>query len=65
MSTDGIDQKTGKVNVYKLCPEMGDSIMIVNCGDHFEIRHHHWEVAPLFLTEQEVELLKAGRITWN
>ena len=65
MSRDGIDEKTGTVDVYKLCPQQGDSIMIVNCGTHFEVRHHHWEQSPLVLTEQDIEMLKRGQITWN
>ena len=65
MSKDGIDEKTGKVDVYALCPEQGDSIMIVNCGDHYEIRHHHWEEQPLLLTDNDIEQLKHGLVTWN
>lgn len=63
--SDGIDEKTGMVNVYQLLPEPGDSLMIVNCGTHFEIRHHHWTTPPLVLTEQDIEKLKQGLITWN
>jgi hypothetical protein len=65
---DGIDETTGKVDVYRLCPNPGDSIMVVNCGDHFELRHHSWSVneePPIFLTELDIELLKQGLITWN
>lgn len=64
--SDGIDEKTGTIDVYKLCPEEGDSIMIVNCGSHYEVRHHHWDsVPPLFLTEEDIEMLKRGQIKWN
>ena len=65
MSRDGIDQETGTVNVYKLLPNPGDSLMIVNCGTHFEIRHHHWEPQALTLTDEDIERLKAGTIVFN
>ena len=65
MSTKGIDQKTGMVNVYELLPEQGDSIMIVNCGTHFELHHHHWEQPPLVLTEEDIEAIRSGRVVWN
>lgn len=61
----GIDEKNGTVNVYELLPEPGDSLMIVNCGTHFEIRHHHWTTPPLMLTDEDVDKLKQGLITWN
>ena len=64
-TSDCIDEKTGTVQVYKLLPNPGDSIMIVNCGDHFEVRYHHWEEHPVELTLQEIEDLKRGHIIWN
>ena len=66
--TDGIDEKNGIVDVYKLLPKRGDSVMIVNCGTHFEVRHHSWDMddrPAIELTEQDIELLKQGLITWN
>jgi hypothetical protein len=63
-----INEETGTVNVFELLPDAGDSIMIINCGDHFELRHHKWNSLPhppLHLTEHDIELLKAGHITWN
>ena len=68
MSVDAIDEETGLVDVYTLLPKPGDSVMIVNCGDHFELRHHTWVVSgapPLLLTERDIERLKQGIITWN
>ena len=65
---DAIDEETGQVNVFELLPEAGDSVMIVNCGDHFEVRHHRWRVnhsPQIFLTDEDIELLKRGQITWN
>ena len=53
------------MNVYKLCPEVGDSIMVVNCGDHFELRHHHWMTEPLLLTDEDITKLKQGILTLN
>ena len=63
--SEPIDQKQGTVNVYELLPEPGDSMMIVNCGTHYEIRHHHWARPPLVLTDEDIEKLKQGRIIWN
>jgi len=63
---DGIDELTGTVDVYRLCPNEGDSIMVVNCGTHFELRHHSWNTTePFGLTAQEVDDLRQGLITWN
>lgn len=65
MSRNGIDEKTGTVNVHELCPEPGDSIMVVNCGSHYEVRHHHWDSRPLGLTDEDIDDLKQGLIVWN
>ncbi len=62
---DGIDEESGTVNVYALCPEPGDSVMIVNCGETFEIRRHRWDVNPLILTDHDIDNLKSGRIIWH
>jgi hypothetical protein len=65
---DGIDKETGVIDVYALLPEKGDSVMIVNCGDHFEIKHHSWSqssVPPIFLTEEDIRFIQQGRIVWN
>lgn len=65
MSNKGINQHTGDVNVYELLPEQGDSLMVVNCGTHFEIRYHRWESPPLTLTDEDIDGLKEGRIKFN
>lgn len=68
IATKGIDEEAGTLDVYAMLPEPGDSVMIVNCGDHFEIRHHSWKpngIPPLYLTEQDIERLKHGVIVWN
>ena len=65
---DGIDEETGMVDVYTLLPKAGDSVMIVNCGDHFELRQHTWAVQnapPLYLTDEDITRLKQGSIVWN
>jgi hypothetical protein len=64
-SKDGINQVTGDVNVYDLLPEQGDSMMIVNCGTHYEIRYHRWELPPLILTDEDIEALRNGRVVFN
>lgn len=67
MERYGIDEDTGTVNVYDACPNKGDSVMIVNCGDHFEVRHHTRETVTqaAVLTEDEINRLKQGHITWH
>ena len=65
---DGIDRDKGIIDVYKLLPKRGDSLMIVNCGSHFEVLQHPWAATnepPLLLTEEDIESLKQGTITWN
>lgn len=65
---DGIDYKKGIINVYSLLPETGDSLMIINHGTHFEIRQHSWTVhsaPPLHLTDDDLDRLRQGLITWN
>lgn len=63
--SDGIDQKSGTINVYILCPEPGDSVQVINMGTHYEVHHAHWEQQPLYLTTEDIEFLKAGKITWH
>ena len=67
MSNDhGIDEDSGTVNVYAACPNKGDSVMIVNCGDHFEVRHHSRQLPPeATLTDDELRRLHQGQITWH
>jgi hypothetical protein len=61
-----INQLTGDVNLYELCPEQGDSILVVNCGTHYEIRYHRWDLGhPAALTDQDIDDIRHGRITWH
>lgn len=63
---DPIDQEKGMVNVYKLLPEMGDSVLIVNCGTHFEVRHQKMlPVGQLCLTDEDIDNIRQGKIVWN
>lgn len=68
MSDDdtAIDQETGLVNVYRLLPNPGDALMIVNCGTHFEVRHQALTpVSEFHLTDEDVDNIRQGKITWN
>jgi hypothetical protein len=68
VAKDAIDEETGMVDVYTLLPNPGDSVMIVNCGDRFEVRQHSWvkgEGGMLMLTEEDIDKLTEGRIVWN
>jgi hypothetical protein len=49
----------------ELCPLPGDSVVIINCGTHYELSHNHADPLPLCLTEEDIEDLKEGRIIWN
>lgn len=60
-----IDNKAGTVNVYKLLPQPGDAIIITNCGTHFEIKHMHVDLPPLYLTDEDIEILTQGRMVWH
>jgi hypothetical protein len=61
----GWDDKLGSIDLYELLPLEGDTLIVQNCGDHFEINHHHWTKPPLLLTDRDIEQLKQGLITWN
>ena len=63
MSSNDI-KDDGTINVYKLCPRAGDTIMVVNCGTHYELRYpSRGDVGKL--TEQDVDDLTHGRVTWH
>ena len=55
---DGIDEETGTVDVYSLCPNQGDSITIINCGTHYEMRHRQWVFGEIELTDKAVARLR-------
>lgn len=64
--SDAINQQTGMVNVYKLLPNAGDSLLIVNCGTHFEVRHQTVPATPtLYLTEDDVQRIRDGTMVFN
>ena len=63
MSNRGVDEEKGTVNVYEACPNKGDSVVIINCGDHFEVRHE--ALVEQVLTEEEVARINQGHITWH
>lgn len=63
--SQGIDKKKGVINCYELLPELGDSVTITNFGTHFELRHYHWSNPPLLLTDDEMEMIKTGHMTWH
>ena len=68
MSRYGIDEDSGTVDVHRACPNEGDSVMIVNCGDHFEVRHHSREpitTTEAVLTDEELNKLRSGHIVWH
>ena len=66
LMSKGIDTETGTINVHELLPNLGDSLMIVNCGDHYEMRESRFEIVPeIALTEEEILHLQAGSVTWH
>ena len=65
MSSKPIDPDTGLLNAYDLCPGEGDSMWVMNCGDHFEIRYYRVIGEALRLTEDDMDKLRRGEITWQ
>ena len=65
MSANGIDEETGLINVYAECPKQGDSIMVTNCGDSFEVRYHTHDEPALYLTDSDIDQLTKGTVIWN
>jgi hypothetical protein len=61
-----MDGKTQGICLQTAIPNEGDSIMIVNCGDHYEMHSHSWQQpSPLILTDEDIAALTAGKVTWN
>ena len=60
-----IETVTGLVNVKQLAPAEGDAIVVVNCGTHYEIRYYQLVQPGLELTEEDIQNLMAGRVTFN
>lgn len=60
-----MDGKPQAIVLHEVIPNEGDSIMIVNCGDHYEMRAHSWTSQPLALTDKDIEDLKGGKTTFN
>jgi hypothetical protein len=63
----GMNDKTGRINLYQMLPESGDILVVQNCGDHFNIQHYNVFAAPppLLLTDEEIIKLRQGQIVWN
>lgn len=52
--------------MYEMLPETGDMLVVHNCGDHFTVQHYNvFATTPLLLTDDEIERLRQGQITWN
>lgn len=67
MDGEDIDDE-GMLNVWRMLRNQGDSVLVVHCGDHFELRCHRFEVQPyppMHLTDDDIEHLKQGSIVWN
>ena len=60
-----MDGKPQAIILHEVIPNEGDSIMIVNCGDHYEMHCHTWQPPALELTDADIEALKAGKVTFN
>lgn len=62
------DMKNGIINLQALLPQRGDSVVITNCGGHYEMveQRFDWDVVPeVALTEHDISCLKAGTINWH
>lgn len=60
-----MSEKPQAVILQDMIPNEGDSIMIVNCGDYYEMHSNSRTPHPLVLTETDIERLKQGLIVWN
>lgn len=65
MNIDGINEQEGSINLHELLPAVGDSVMIVNRGDHFELNQQPFPHPTLLLTNDEIERIRKGTIIWN
>lgn len=65
--SDGIDHDDKTIDLRKLLPNQGDSVMIVNCGDHYEMSERRLVLMPeeATLTDDDLKHLRRGTITWN
>lgn len=63
--SDTIDQKRGTINVRELLPEHGDSLVVTNCGTHYEVKHLNWTQPPLSLTDDDIDALVSGKVVWH
>lgn len=53
------------IELHEMMPSPGDKILIVNTGYSFEVYNIAFEEPQLLLTDEDIEFLKAGKITWN
>lgn len=60
-----VDPDAGSLNLYELLPMQGDSMWVMNCGDHYEIRYYRVVGPALTLTADDIEALKNGEITFQ
>ena len=65
--TETSDKDRGAIDLHRLLPSRGDSVLIVNCGDHFELRGHSVgsRPAPLVLTDEDIDRLTEGKMIWH
>jgi hypothetical protein len=54
------EEKT--ISIKTLIPEVGDRVMIINRGDHYEIVRR---LQQLHLTDEDIQKLNAGDIVWQ
>jgi hypothetical protein len=54
------EEKT--ISIKTLIPEVGDRVMIINRGDHYEIVRR---LQQLHLTDEDIKKLNAGDIVWQ
>ena len=63
-----IDEDTGTVNVYRMLPQVGDSVLITNYGYFFQVQNSgpsYINQKALTLTSEDVDALREGRVTWH
>lgn len=59
------NDKIAAIDLTALIPEPGDMVTILNCGSHIEVMQQRVPLDGLQLTEEEMALIRQGRMMWH
>jgi hypothetical protein len=60
-----MSKRVTALDLHEMMPETGDKIIIINTGHSFEVYTIELGEPPLFLTDEEIDLLTRGEITFQ